>query len=410
MFEMPGVVLSVDNSQLLQAGIANIGVQFTRVMLTNGEHKGGIVTADNHMMGQLDLDEIYHPGDTILLAVQVIDHEITNAKAINKYRQNWELILFAVFAVVLVLYSRIVGIKALLSFVASLLILWYVYLPNLLAGKEPLLLSLVVLILLAMVIIFSVAGFSRKGLAAFIGTISGLVVTLALTLFFGSKLGLMGMTTPFSTTLIMSGHFDLNMQHIFYSAVLLGASGAAMDIAMDVSASMGEIKIKRPDISTRELIQSGYTIGRMVIGTMATTLLLAYSGGYLTMLMVFVSQGTSATRIVNMKIVAAEIFRVLIGSIGLLMVAPVTAVVAGLLLGLSVDRLSWNRLFRRSGLSGKEEKNLLLSCQEAVDGGENSLLSCQGAVDGKQPVRELPEIGDDVVAELSVEDIESGKG
>jgi uncharacterized membrane protein len=119
--------------------------------------------------------------------------------------------------------------------------------------------------------------------------------------------------------------------------VLLGASGAAMDIAMDVSVSMNEIKLKRPDIAMWELVQSGFNVGRMVIGTMATTLLLAYSGGYLTMLMVFVSQGTSFTRIINMKLVAAEIFRILIGSIGLLMVAPVTAIIAGCLLCLCTE-------------------------------------------------------------------------
>lgn len=351
VFEQPGVVLSVDNSELHQAGLANIGVQLVRVMLTTGEHKGQIVTADNHMMGQLDIDEIYRPGDTILLAVQIIDHQITNAKAINTFRQNWEFILFALFAVLLVLYSRTIGVKAFISFVASLLILWYVYLPNLLGGKDPLITSLLVLTLLSFVIIFAVAGFSLKGLAAFIGTISGLGVTLGLTLFFGAKFKLMGMTAPFSTTLIMVGHYDLNMQHIFYSAVLIGASGAAMDIAMDVSASMNEIKLKRPDIKARELIQSGFTIGRVVIGTMVTTLLLAYSGGYMTMLMVFVSQETSVTRILNMKIVAAEIFRVLIGSIGLLIVAPVTAVVAGLLLDASLEGFSWKR--RSSNKSGK---------------------------------------------------------
>ncbi len=105
-----------------------------------------------------------------------------------------------------------------------------------------------------------------------------------------------------------------------------------MDIAMDVSASMDEIKIKCPEIRMGELVRSGLTIGRTVIGTMSTTLLLAYSGGYLTMLMIFVSQDTSFTRIINMKIVAAEIFRVLMGSIGLIIVALVTALVAGFLL------------------------------------------------------------------------------
>ncbi|MCP4116055.1 MAG: YibE/F family protein [Desulfobacteraceae bacterium] len=330
--EVPGTVITVDNSEILQAGIAAVGVQTATVVISGGGWKGVQVEAVNHLNGQLDMDEIYVPGDKILLAVQVVDRKITDAKAINSYRQNWELILFAVFAVALVAYSGLVGLKALLSFMGSLGLLWCFYIPNLLNGAPPLPLSLAVLVLLSMVIILTVAGVTRQGIAAFLGTVSGLAVTLVLTLFFGDKLHLGGMTAPFSSTLLMQGNYSLNLQHIFYSAVLLGASGAAMDIAMDVSVSMNEIKLKRPDIGVRELIQSGFNVGRMVIGTMATTLLLAYSGGYLTMLMVFVSQGTSFTRIVNMKLVAAEIFRILIGSIGLLMVAPVTALIAGVLL------------------------------------------------------------------------------
>ncbi len=101
---------------------------------------------------------------------------------------------------------------------------------------------------------------------------------------------------------------------------------------MDVTASMNEVLDKRPDITRNELIQSGFNVGRMVTGTMTTTLLLAYSGGYLTMLMLFVSKGTTFARMLNFKMVAAEIFRTLVGSVGLVLVAPITAVIAGFIL------------------------------------------------------------------------------
>ena len=333
VYEIPGTVISVDNTRLQGTGLTALGVQFLEVVLTGDPFKGTMVSADNHMMGQWDLDEVYVKGDHILVAVQArAGKVISRAKAINTYRQNWELILFGLFALLLVAYAGVIGLKALASFLAVLLILWFFFLPGLLSGTPPLLLSFRVLVLLSAVIVFSVAGLTRKGLAAFLGTLSGLLVTLGLTSFFGSMFELGGMTAPFASTLVLTGHFRLDMQGIFYSAVLLGASGAAMDIAMDISASMDEIKAKRPDMGMGELVRSGLTIGRTVIGTMTTTLLLAYSGGYLTMLMLFVSQETSFTRIINMKLVAAEIFRVLMGSIGLVMVAPVTALLAGFLL------------------------------------------------------------------------------
>ncbi|WDP90523.1 MAG: YibE/F family protein [Desulfobacter sp.] len=345
--ELSGTVLSVDNSEILQAGAGAVGIQRAVVVIHSGPFKGLQVEAVNHLNGQLEMDEIYVPGDRILTAIHVKEGEIIDARAVNTFRQGWEFALFVLFALALVAYSGGIGIKALVSFLAALGVLWWFYIPSLLKGAAPLPLSLAVLVLLSMVIVFSVAGLTRHAVAAFLGTVCGLGITLVFTLFFGDKLNLGGMTQPFAATMLVQGGYGLNFRHIFYAAVMLGASGAAMDIAMDVSVSMKEIKVKRPDMTLGELIRSGFTVGRAVIGTMATTLLLAYSGGCLTMLMVFVSQGTSFTRILNMKLVAAEIFRVLIGSMGLLMVAPVTACIAGVLL-CGINGVEFKKIFTKN--------------------------------------------------------------
>jgi uncharacterized membrane protein len=105
-----------------------------------------------------------------------------------------------------------------------------------------------------------------------------------------------------------------------------------MDIAMDIGASMEEIVLHKPEVSRKELIRSGFSVGRAVVGTMTTTLLLAYSGGYTALLMVFMAQGTPGINIVNLGYVAAEILHTLVGSFGLVLVAPITAVVGGFLL------------------------------------------------------------------------------
>ncbi|MCG8615258.1 MAG: YibE/F family protein, partial [Desulfobacterales bacterium] len=213
ILETPGTVISVDNTGLQGRGLATLGVQELEVVLTGGPFKGSRVNADNHMMGQWDLDELYGKGDHILLAVQVEDGKVgARAKAINTYRQNWELILFGVFAVLLVAYAGTIGVKALVSFMAVLLIIWFFYLPGLLKGTHPLVLSIWMLMFLSGVIVFSVAGFTRKGLTAFLGTLCGLFVTLGLTVFFGEMLKLGGMTSPFASTLILTGQFRLDMQ------------------------------------------------------------------------------------------------------------------------------------------------------------------------------------------------------
>lgn len=332
IYEVKARVLEVDDDDVMEGGLANIGFQRLKIELLEDPFKGKIVIASNNLLGQLEIDELYEIGDLMLAGIQVKDNQITNAVAISLYRQGNELLLFGFFVFFLILFARFIGLKALFSFIGSLYIIWEFLLPGLLKGYHPMLLTSIFLILLTLFINFSIAGITKKGIAASIGTLSGLFITIGITYFFGSRFGLMGMTASYASTLVFSGHLDLNMRDIFYSAIVIGASGAAMDIAMDVAASMQEVKEKKPDITITELVQSGFNVGRAVIGTMTTTLLLAYSGGYLTLLMLFVTKNSSLARILNLKIVAAEIMRTLIGSIGLVLVAPITAIVAGWIL------------------------------------------------------------------------------
>ena len=105
-----------------------------------------------------------------------------------------------------------------------------------------------------------------------------------------------------------------------------------MDLSVDITSAVHEVVEKRPDISALEAIKSGMNVGRAAISTMTTTLLLAYSGGYMGLLMLFMIQSTPIQHIFNYKYVASEIVQTMIGSFGLVTVAPLTAVCAGILL------------------------------------------------------------------------------
>lgn len=325
-------VISIDNTDVIQSGAGCIGFQDLEVKLLSGEFKDQRIQCGNTLYGQLETDNIYREGDTILVAIHVDKGKIIDAKAIELYRQNWIMALFLSFVVILLIFAGIIGAKAILSFMLSVIVIWKILIKGLLLGHNPVLLTTITVILLTAIIIFLVAGLNKKGLAAFLGTIFGLITTLIITMIYGQYIGLFGMTQPYVQSLIISGYFNLNIQQIFYAAIILGASGAAMDVAMDISASMSEIKEKKTDISMKSLILSGINVGKHVIGTMTTTLLLAYSGGYLTLLMLFMIKNASLLRMINLKIVSAEIMRTLIGSLGLVMVAPITAVIAGFLM------------------------------------------------------------------------------
>ncbi|MCP4747052.1 MAG: YibE/F family protein [Desulfobacteraceae bacterium] len=141
-----------------------------------------------------------------------------------------------------------------------------------------------------------------------------------------------GAIMTFAETLIYSGFGHLNLKKIFIAAVFIASSGAVMDFAMDIAVSMHEVVSRNPGIGRKSLILSGLNIDRTVDGTMTSTLLLGYSGGYITLLMAFMAQGAPLVGTFNFIYIAAEVFNTIVGSFGLVTVAPLTAVADGFLL------------------------------------------------------------------------------
>lgn len=331
--EVRGIAIAVDNSEVIRSNVSNIGYQTVTVKLLDKPYKGRIVDASNILLGKLDQDNFYKTGDSLFVVFNPQPGPGQPAvRTVEKIRQGWIALLFAIFAGSLIFFGRKTGLRGLLSFIITLAVIFFFLIPALLKSVPPVIVSSVTIIFLTFIIMFLVAGISRRAIAASAGTIAGLAFTLLITELFGGLLGLYGYTNPYSEVLLYSGHLGLNMRDIFTSSIVIGASGAAMDISMDVSTSMEEILHKRPDIGRKELIMSGFTIGRAVIGTMTTTLLLAYSGSYLTLLMLFQTLTTSPVRALNMKIVIAELLRTVSGSLSLVLVAPLTAVLSGFLL------------------------------------------------------------------------------
>jgi uncharacterized membrane protein len=324
------MVLEVDNSSIRRFGMVKTGEQEVKLKILDGKFEGKVLSGGNTLLGQMDRDKVFEVGDIALVVLSLNkEGEIVYVNPQDHYRIGLELMLLGIFALALVAYAGWTGAKALLSFLFAALMIWKALVPGLLKGYDPTLLSLGVVAGLTGVIIFLVAGLSRRGLAAFLGAFLGVFSTYVLSVIFTHKLNLHGAVLPFAETLLYSGFGHLDLTKIYISAVFLAASGAVMDLAMDVAASMDEVAKKNPDIDRKELILSGFAVGRVVVGTMTTTLLLAYSGGYITLLMAFMAQGAPLMNLFNLIYVAAEVLKTVVGSFGLVMVAPFTALVGG---------------------------------------------------------------------------------
>lgn len=325
--ESIGRVLTVDNSDAIVQGISKVGCQHLTVEVLTGKFKGKTLEINNLLSGSMEYDEFYTEKDKVLMAVMENDEKI-DGKVLSLLRIEKIAVLGLIFVALLVVYAGKVGLKSLLSFAGSIVIIWEYLIPALRKGENIFAVTVSALVLLSALIIFLVAGFTKKGFSAFLGTMSGLFVTAALTFLFGDTFRIDGMNQPLAQSVVFSSFMSINILDIFYAAIVIGASGAAMDIAMDMTATIEELKLHNPDISRKSLIKSGFNVGRSVIGTMTTTLLLAYSGGFLTLMILFMERNTTILQILNMKMVTSEVIKIIIGSIGLVVVAPITTYIA----------------------------------------------------------------------------------
>ncbi|MCG8569491.1 MAG: YibE/F family protein [Spirochaetes bacterium] len=326
-----GKILETDDSELEQFGIVRTGVQGLKIKILSSRFKGEVVTATNSLMGKMNMDVVFAPGDVVLVGLTLSKdaQKIHIAHASDYYRTNLEFALFLIFAFFLLIYGGFTGFRAVVSFVFSIFIIWKILLPYTLKGKDPILLTLGITMALTFTIIFLVGGINNKGFVAFLGGAAGIVVTCVLSLFFGKLFRIHGAVKPFAETLLYSGFGHLDLSKIFLSSIFISASGAVMDLAMDISAAMYEVVDKHPHITLKKAILSGLSVGRAVVGTMTTTLLLAYTGSYTTMLMMFMAQGTPVINILNFNMISAEILHTIVGSFGLVTVAPFTAIIGG---------------------------------------------------------------------------------
>lgn len=320
-------VLSVDDSGIQLHGLLEYGTQRLRVRLRDGTE----ADAFNEIRAQLDLDKKFAPGDTALVAVPVARGSADALVACDHWRLGWAFALFACFAAFLCWFGRWPGVRALFTFFFSCLVVWKYLVPAVLAGRSAVWSTLLAVVILSAAIIFLVAGLTRKGAAAFLGSILGVVASLALVEFFSGVMHVNGATMPFVQQLLYSGCPGFDMADVFVGSAILASSGAVMDLGMDIAAGVEEVSRHNKSLGFRELWESGCRIGRAVVGTMTTTLLLAYSGGYITLLMAFAANGTSPADFLNSTLVSAELVKTLVGSFGLVLVAPFTAFVAAAL-------------------------------------------------------------------------------
>lgn len=262
-------------------------------------------------------------GDKILLYENVdVDGNIT-WYADQPVRSDGIIVLGIIFLVLLLIFGRIKGVNTIVALVFTCLSIFIVFVPSVISGYNIYVMSIITAIYIVIMTLIIVYGGNKKSFVAALGCVAGILLSGILTIIMANVLELTGMLDEDSMHLLyINPDKPLDLRAVIFGSVILGAIGAVMDVSMSIASSLNELveNMDRPSFS--QIIKSGFEIGRDMMGTMANTLILAYIGSSLSVLLLYCAYNSSFIYLINKEIIIVELLQALIGSIGILTVIP----------------------------------------------------------------------------------------
>jgi uncharacterized membrane protein len=298
------------------------------IEFTSGPYAGKVMTTEHFespgSIYNLDLEE----GQTVLAVAEEQEGQLITGIDEN-YKSQRLLLISALMLLIIAAVAGKNGVKAMLALFFTLIIIFGIMARLLLSGWPPILLAVVSSLVISVINLVIIAGMTKKGLIAIIGTVSGVSLAGLFGWMTSLWLSLTGYTGHESTYLQML-NAELDLRGLLVSGIIIGALGAVMDVAISIASSLLEISQANPGYDRKKLFESGMNIGRDIIGSMVNTLVLAYTGASLTLILLFSMQKDDfpLIKIMNMEFISAEIVRSLAGLFGMVLAIPVTAAVA----------------------------------------------------------------------------------
>jgi len=300
-----------------------------KVKITSGPFKDRIVTTQ-HFEGQNPAyDFAVRTGDRVILSLETEDHVLIGVYISDLARDKYLLGLFLLFLACILILGSWQGLKTIISLAATAWGVLTILLPGILAGRDPVLVTVIVCAGVTVITHMLVTGFTRKSFSAIVGTMAGIIIAggLARLVIFLSRIH--GLTSEESRLFFFTyAEGKLDVTGLLFAGIVLGSLGAVMDVAMSIASSITEINQANPDLGFGRLFKSGLNIGRDVMGTMSNTLILAYTGSALPLMLLIAANNVPFLKYINLEMIATEIIRALSGSIGLFLAVPFTAAVS----------------------------------------------------------------------------------
>lgn len=307
-------------------------IKFT-CAITSGKNKGATVQATQYS---------YKNNPTMPPQVNVNDKVVlgklssgnTTEYAFENYDRIGQILLLSLlFIGLVILFGGKKGIKTVFSLTLTCLAIFFVFIPCIMAGFNIYLSTVVICTYIIIITYALTGGINLKSLAAALGCSGGVAFSGLIYIFMEKVMKLTGSYND-QTSLIMQTFVQcpIDLKAVVFAMVTVGALGATMDVAMSIASSLEEIQENNLSFQKHDLIRSGFNIGKDIMGTMTNTLILAYIGSSLVMVLIYAASAYPILQLLNKEEIIIEILQSLIGSLGMLITIPFTTVISACLI------------------------------------------------------------------------------
>lgn len=343
-------------TEIIEEGQADLGgflqdYQVMRVELLEGEYQGILMEVDYGLRQVRPDFTPFSPGDEIFITLGKRPDGVLAAFYVEYVRSQSLLILLAVFIAAILLISGWKGLRALIAMAFSLLVIIGYIIPRILAGEDPVTVSLIGSALLLGVSLYVTYGWNLKTHASVLSMVLVLVLTGLLAVFFINLTRLSGHGSEDALFLAQVSGVSINLRGLLLGGLIIGALGVLDDLVTTQASAVFELHGANPSLKFWQLFGTAMRIGQDHVAATVNTLVLAYAGAALPTLLLFTLGQGNYGFLLNTEMVAEEIIRTLVGSLGLVAAVPLTTLIA-IWLALYSHRLGSLRPFLGPETSG----------------------------------------------------------
>ncbi|MGD0153550.1 MAG: YibE/F family protein [Thermacetogeniaceae bacterium] len=309
----------------------DVGYQEVDIRILTGEHKGQVMTVKNYLNYTTNIRA--RAGSAVIVCIDTASQDAYDVWIYSYDRGPFLYIFALLFIAVLCAIGGSRGLKSVLGIIFTFASIVFLFIPMLYRGYSPALAAVGVLIVTICVTLVLLGGFSPKTLSAVLGATAGVAISAVILVVALSITHLSGYSTNESDVLIqIAGRTHMKIGELLFAAILISSLGAIMDIAISIASAVTEVYAGNSKLTAQELFRSGMNVGRDMMGTMANTLIIAFTGTALNTLVLIYSWNVKYYQLLNNNLIGIYMIQAVSGSIAVILTVPLVSFIAARLI------------------------------------------------------------------------------